>query len=318
MLRYFSFLFVILSVACTQENVKQLQAWEMDYPKDNLADAEKAKMGKALFFDMRLSSDNSISCASCHNPNLAFADTVAKSSGVNGKHAGRNSPSIINAGFAPHFMGEGQVPSLEMQVLLPLLDENEMGAEINAVIKELKPFYNETSLEVFGKSFDAYVLTRALATYERTLVAYSSPFDLYIQGIDTSAINDAAKKGWELFNEKMNCVACHPYPKFTSYALKNNAIKEKYFDPGRYKVTGRFKDKGKFKVPSLRNVALTHPYMHDGSYKTLHEVINNYSAGGKNHPNKDSLIKAYHLEESDKLNLIAFLESLTDTIIHIP
>ena len=318
MLRSFSFLFALFLVACTQENVKQLQSWEMDYPEDNSANMEKAKMGRDLFFDTRLSSDNSISCASCHKPNLAFADTVAKSAGVKGKHAGRNSPSIINAGFAPHFMGEGQVPSLEMQVLLPLLDENEMGAEINAVIEELKPFYNETSKKVFGKPFDAYVLTRALASYERTLVAYSSPFDLYIQGIDTLAINDAAKKGWELFNEKMNCVACHPYPKFTDYTLKNNANKEKYFDPGRYKVTGRYKDKGRFKVPSLRNVALTHPYMHDGSYVSLHDVIDNYSAGGKDHPNKDSLIRAYHLEDSDKQNLIAFLESLTDTNIYTP
>ncbi|SFT54594.1 cytochrome c peroxidase [Lishizhenia tianjinensis] len=316
MQRIFLISVLLISICGCNEVQTKITPWEISYPADNTANAEIAAFGRELFFDKDLSVDNTIACASCHMPDHAFADTVAFSRGVNGRQAGRNSPSLINAAFSPKFMGEGQVPTLEMQVLLPLLDQREMGASMKEVIEELKPKYNAKSQELFQRDLDAYVITRALANYERTLVAYASPFDLYYYGKDKNALNKEAREGWRLFSEELNCVACHPAPNFTSFDLKNNGLYKDYPDEGRYKVTGRYGDKGKFKIPSLRNVALTAPYMHDGKYASLKEVIQHYSRGGEGHPNTDTLITGFKLNPEKEAQLISFLNALTDTNIH--
>lgn len=250
--------FSFLIISCS-EHTKELEHFKVTYPKDNPENAEIAAFGKQLFFDKSLSSDNTISCASCHLPDYAFADTLAFSNGVHGRHAGRNTPSIINAAFSPRFMGEGQVPTLEMQVLLPLLDQREMGAVMKEVIEELKPKYNAEAQRLFHRDLDAFVFTRALANYERTLIAMNSRFDQFYYHDDQDALTEEELKGWNLFSGELNCVACHPAPYFTTFELKNNGLYKDYPDEGRYKVTGRYADKGKFKIPSLRNVVLTQP-----------------------------------------------------------
>ncbi|MDX1447053.1 cytochrome-c peroxidase [Lishizhenia sp.] len=315
MIQKYFFLSVFAFTISCKTQTSEITPWEISYPEDNAPNNEIAAFGKELFFDKNLSVDNSISCASCHLPEFAFADTLAFSKGVNGRQAGRNTPSIINSAFSHRFMGEGQVPTLEMQVLLPLLDKNEMGASMKDVIQELKPKYNAQAQKLFNRDLDPYVLTRALANYERTLVAYASPFDQYFYGGDNNAISDDAKAGWKLFSEDLNCVVCHPAPKFTAHELKNNGLYKDYPDEGRYKVTGRFEDKGKFKVPSLRNVELTAPYMHDGKYATLEDVVAHYAKGGEGHPNQDSLISGFEITQEKKVQLLSFLKTLTDTNI---
>ena len=284
-------------------------------PEDNALTQSKVQLGKKLFFDPRLSSDSTVSCASCHKPELAFTDGRARSLGVQSRQGKRNSPSLANVAFGQSFFWHGSIPTLEQQAIFPLEDPTEMDNNFAEIIRRLNEdiSYKEAFIEVFGAEVNPDFVTDALASFQRTLLSYESPYDKFLQG-DSSALSPSQKRGLQLFNgETAECFHCHnPAYNFTDESFRNNGLYEVYPDPGRWEVTGLEKDKGKFKVPTLRNIALTAPYMHDGSLLSLNEVLEHYMRGGKAHPNKAGEIRRFVLNEQQKQDLLNFLESLTD------
>tara|TARA_B100000508_G_scaffold141091_1_gene146282 strand:- start:4732 stop:5742 length:1011 start_codon:yes stop_codon:yes gene_type:complete len=270
------------------------------------------ELGERLFFDTRLSVDNSIACANCHIPALAFTDGDSLSTGIHGRIGMRNSPSLFNVVNQDKFMWDGGVKTLELQALVPLQDTNEMGSMVSDLIPELQKveYYDSMSLLISGEHFNPSVLTRALGFYQRSLYREQSLYDDWKKrGED---VNKSVKKGYELFSGRLNCVACHAPPTFSNNSIENNGLYENYDDPGRYRITGDSSDIGKFKVPSLRNVEMTAPYMHDGSLNTLKEVIEHYKSGGSSHPTKSKLIKPFELSKEEEEHLLSFLRSLSD------
>ncbi|MGV3629708.1 MAG: cytochrome-c peroxidase [Bacteroidota bacterium] len=284
------------------------------HPNDNQLDSLKIALGESLFFDTRLSLDESVSCASCHKPGLAFADGKTVSDGILGRKTARNSPSILNAAFLTSVMYDGELKTLEMQAIVPIQDHNEMGMEMGALIERLRkvPEYREMARKAFNRDFDPWVLSRSIAAYERTLISDDSDFDLFYYGKKTHKLSKKQQRGWKLFSEKLHCIQCHSLPYFTSHKVENNGYTlADAEDKGRFRIHGDSSDIGKFKVPSLRNVDYTAPYMHDGKFETLEEVIDFYAAGGRHVPNQNPLIRPFTLTENEKEELLAFLESLT-------
>ncbi len=285
------------------------------FPADNPFTMRKWELGKKLFYDNILSVDNTINCGSCHKVAFAFSDDVPKSLGA-GKTAGRrNSPSLANVAYHPYYTREGGVPTLEMQILVPIQEHDEFNFNIVEIADRLKliPEYVAMSKEVFGREPDPYVITRAIATFERTLISGNSTYDSYLYHGHTGILSAAEKRGMNLFySARSNCGSCHNGFNFTNYSFENNGLYEVYADNGRERLTGSSGDNALFKVPSLRNIALTAPYMHDGSMATLHDVIEHYDSGGKPHPNKSHLLKPIGLTNDEKEDLIAFLNTLTD------
>ena len=276
----------------------------------------RESLGRLLFFDTNLSANKTISCASCHQPNQAFADTVAFSSGVFGRKAFRNTPSIISVKNQRLFHADGGLPTLERQVLAPLLDRNELNASLKQVIQRLKknPNYEFLAQKAYGRPIDAFVLTRSIAAFERTLIHGGSKFDIYNSG-KKSVFTSEEKRGWELFKGKLNCITCHPAPHFTTLQFEHNGLSiNAKADMGRSRITGQQSDVGKFKVPSLRNCGVTAPYMHDGRFKDLKSVINHYLSGGNNHENQSKKIKKHQLSKKEVQVLELFLQTLTDTV----
>jgi cytochrome c peroxidase len=288
---------------------------QIEFPEGNEYTEERWELGKMLFYDKALSVDGSISCAHCHKAELAFADHQAKTDGVFKRAGVRNAPSLANIGYHPYFTREGGIPSLEMQILVPIQEHNEFGHNIIDIVEDLSKdsSYQQRSRSAYGRSFDAYVLTRALATFERSLISGNSPYDNYINNGDVFAMNAEAMAGMDLFfSERTNCSSCHSGFNFSNYAFENNGLYEEYEDLGRMRLTSLVSDKAKFKVPSLRNVELTAPYMHDGSLASLEAVVEHYNKGGHEHINKSKLIKPLSLSDKEKGQLVAFLKSLSD------
>ncbi len=287
---------------------------EVPFPKENPLTPEKIAFGKSLFFDKRLSRNNEISCASCHKPHKAFTDGLAKSRGVNGAVAMRNAPSLFNSSFFRSYMYDGEIKTLEEQVLVPIQDHQEMGSSMKEVLHKLSqdPDYRRLAKSLFNRELDAYVITRAISTYERSLISRNSRFDRYRAG-EKGALNADEEAGWLLFSRKLYCTKCHSGPDFTNYTVISNGLYTDYgTDQGRYRINGMEKEKGAFKVPGLRNVALTAPYMHDGSIWTLKEVIMHYARGGESFPNKSDIIKPFRVNELEISQLESFLRTLTD------
>lgn len=284
----------------------------LEYPADNPNNAVAASLGERLFFDPILSVDSSISCGSCHKPELGFATNDRVTPGVGGVLGKRNSPSLLNVGFQPYFMREGGVPSLEMQVLVPLGDATEMAHNVVDAVRRLNrnTSYRNEFLTVYGDTASAFLLVRALANFERTLVDFDAPFDHFIQG-DATALSNEAIKGGKLFYGKAACVQCHSGVLLTDFGFANNgtAIVDST-DYGRELLTNESGDRYVFKVPSLRKVQITAPYMHDGSVSTLADVVEQYNTGGANHSYTDSRIEPLGLSGSEKAQLVAFLEAL--------
>ena len=283
-------------------------------PEDNPMDSAKVALGKALFFDTRLSLDNSISCASCHNPELAFTDGLKTSTGINGQKTQRNSPSLLNAGFLPTVMYDAHLKTLELQVIVPLQEASEMGNNMRTLTPILRaiPEYQTAAQSIYGRDFDAWVLTRSLAAFERSLVSLSAPYDHFTKG-DAAALSPKEQAGLKIFSEKLYCTECHTPPYFTNYEPKNNGLYLDYgSDKGRFRINMDSSEMGCFKVPSLRNIELTAPYMHDGSFASLEEVIDHYAKGGAGHVLQDPRIKPFNLSSVERSALIAFLYSLTD------
>jgi len=285
---------------------------EMQFPLDNPANPDAAKLGERLFFDPVLSIDSTISCGSCHKPEMGFATNDAVTPGVDGSLGKRNSPSLMNVGFQPYFMREGGVPSLEMQVLVPLGDETEMAHNVVDAVRRLNrnTSYRNEFLGVYGDTASPYLLVRALANFERTLIDFSSAFDSYING-EGSSLSAEAVKGGQLFYGKANCVECHSGVLLTDFSFANNgsAILDSS-DYGRELLTNESDDRYVFKTPSLRYVKQTAPYMHDGSVSTLAAVIDQYNSGGVSHSFTDPRIQPLDLSTAERNQLLAFLEAL--------
>jgi cytochrome c peroxidase len=284
----------------------------MKFPLDNPANPDAAKLGERLFFDPILSIDSTISCGSCHKPEMGFATNDAVTPGVDGALGKRNSPSLMNVGFQPYFMREGGVPSLEMQVLVPLGDETEMAHNVVDAVRRLNrnSSYRNEFLAVYGDTASPYLLVRALANFERTLIDFSSAFDSYING-EGSSLSAEAVKGGQLFYGKANCVECHSGVLLTDFSFANNgsAILDSS-DYGRELLTNESDDRYVFKTPSLRYVKQTAPYMHDGSVSTLAAVIDQYNSGGVSHSFTDPRIQPLDLSTAERNQLLAFLEAL--------
>ena len=285
------------------------------FPNDNAFTIERWTLGKQLFFDKRLSKDSSISCASCHKPYLAFSDNVATTKGVFDLPGTRNAPTLTNVAYQPYYTREGGVSTLEMQVLIPIQEHNEFGFNIIDISKRLASdtMYQQMSMAAYQSSLDYSALVRAIATFERTIISGNSAYDQYeFQGKRT-ALSGFELAGMELFfSEKTNCSQCHGGYNFTNYAFENNGIYAEYNDIGRERLTKEAGDNGRFKVPTLRNIGMTSPYMHDGSFASLSEVVDHYNSGGFSHQNKSPLLQPLHLNTVEKQQLIAFLNTLTD------
>ena len=287
----------------------------VEEPEGNEFTIARWQLGKQLFFDPDMSIDNTVSCASCHQPELAFSDDVAFSPGVAQRPGFRNAPSLANVAYHPYFTREGGVPTLEMQVLVPIQEHNEFDFDIVLLSERLSAdsVYVNMAMEAYGRSPDPFVITRSLACFERSLLSGDSPFDRFTQQKQPGAMSAAARRGMDLFfSEKTNCSSCHGGFNFSNYAFENNGLYQQYEDPGRFRLTGDEADRALFKVPSLRNIGLTAPYMHDGSFPSLDAVVKHYQSGGKNNPQKSSLIRPLNLTELEMSDLVQFLESLTD------
>ena len=308
--------FSLALLACapepSSELLSELATWpQMEYPTDNEPDTKKIALGERLFFDPIVSIDSSISCGSCHKEVYGFADDVAISPGVEGRLGKRNSPSLLNVGYQPYFMREGGVPTLEMQVLVPVQEHSEMAFNMVLLAQCLNANtdYKNDFLEAFGDSASAYTITRALAQYERTLIQEPTAFDEYVRG-DNGALSTAAKKGFELFYGKAGCDGCHSGPLMTNFGFYNNGTQTGPDDYGRAELTLDSADFYLFKVPSLRKVALTAPYMHDGSLLSLRHVLEQYNDGGVGHDYTSDGIAPLNLNESELVALEEFLSTL--------
>jgi cytochrome c peroxidase len=285
--------------------------------KTNSSIKTEIELGRALFFDPILSENRSISCASCHIPNFAFADTLPFSIGVNGQKTARNTPSAMNVAGRPYLFWDGRSPNLEDQVLHPIINTVEMGFNIQALVNRLlkDPYYAAAFKQVYQKKPSALLLSKAIASYERTLETGNSPFDFFMQG-DSSAVSISAMRGKELFIGKAGCFDCHFSPDFTGDEFRNIGLfnATDLNDSGRYMVTKRPEDIGKFKVPGLRNVGLTAPYMHNGMFKDLETVVEFYNSPDAfviAPKGRDNLIKPLNLTATEKADLVEFMKSLT-------
>ena len=268
-------------------------------------------LGKRLFFDTLLSIDFTLSCASCHQPAHAFSDTIAQSRGVRGQTTSRNAPSLLNRAYGQIFFWDARAASLEETVTQPIRNPRELGLDLIALVERLRqnPSYRSEFQAEYSDEITETNIARSLASYVRSLRAGDSPFDRYMAG-DRTAMSAEAIAGLKVFTGKGNCVACHIGATLTDERLHNTGVSVG-LDPGRQIVTAVEADRGKFKVPSLRNVAVTAPYMHDGSLATLEAVVDFYDRGGGSNPNLDREIKPLRLTVGEKRSLIAFLRTLT-------
>jgi cytochrome c peroxidase len=326
--------------------------WEELVPKDNPMTAAKVTLGEKLYFDKRLSSDRTVSCATCHDPATALADANAVGVGIQNKKGARNSPTVLNAMFNEVQFWDGRARTLEDQAKLPLINSLEMGmkdhAEVVARVREV-PEYQREFAAVFGaEGVTIDTIAKAIASFERTQFSGNSPFDRFIAG-DQKAISRSAQRGWELFNGKARCISCHAFnqssPFFTDFKFHNIGVAAKnqdfpalarrarqilsesparqqeivdelalapgFSELGRYLVTKQARDIGAFKTSSLRDVELTAPYMHDGSEKTLLDVVKFYDKGGEANPNLDGGMRPLKLTDEERDDLVELMKTFT-------
>lgn len=284
------------------------------------ADARRAELGRRLFFEQRLSDNDSISCSTCHDPERAFTDGQRYSVGIHQRMGTRNSPTLYNVAYASHFLWDGRAISLEDQVIIALTNPNEMGLTESRLDMHLDSYRSEF-VKVFGGPPTLQEVARAIAAFERTLIIGNAPVDRFLYCGETDALNDIQKKGLELFSGPANCIRCHWYSHesvhplggrqalFTDNRFHNIGAGE-LNDPGRAAITALPEDWGAFKTPTLRNVALTAPYMHDGSLATLREVVEFYNRGGVM-KSGDPNIRPLRLSVADIDAIVEFLRALT-------
>jgi len=282
-------------------------------PEDNTLTEARVALGRQLFHEPLLSGDSSITCASCHKRSLAFADSLPISPGVKGRMGFRNSPTLANVAYLDLINKDGGVPTLDLQPIVPIEDHAEMDLSIRLAAERLnaQAGYPTSFQRAYGDKATPFTITRALAAFMRTLISGDSRYDQAARGGTT--LTAAESRGQALFfSKRTNCSSCHGGFNFTDNSFRNNGLYPTYEDQGRYRVTTDSADIGKFRVPTLRNIARTAPYMHDGSVPSLREVLRHYNKGGNHPPNQDPLIRPLGLNESEIADLEAFLHSLTD------
>jgi cytochrome c peroxidase len=320
-------------------------------PKDNPLTAEKIALGEKLFFDKRLSVDNTISCATCHDPAMALAESNMVGIGIENKKGARNSPSVINAVFNESQFWDGRAPSLEEQSKLPIINALEMGMkdhpQVVAKVKGLSEYAPLFAAAFGSQGITIDTIAKAIASFERTQLSGNSPFDRFMAG-DKKAISESAKRGWDLFNHQARCISCHAFnesaPFFSDFkfhnigvaakdqnfsalarrarqiigsdprnlkAIDDLALAQGFSELGRFLVTKQARDIGAFKTSMLRDIELTAPYMHNGSEKTLLDVIKFYNKGGELNPNLDGGMRPLKLTDPQMDDLVDFLKTLT-------
>jgi len=295
-------------------------------PADNPFTDAKSKLGRYLFYEKKLSADNSMACVDCHKQANAFSDfgnSVSK--GIRGikrdtggaffSFGSRNAPGLSNVAYNTSYFWDGRAGTLEKQALLPITNPVELGNTLDVVVQRLSadPTYQDLFKAAFGDTkVDSIRIGMALATFERTLLSGNSAYDAYNHG-DNTALSTAAIRGLKLFtSSQTNCSRCHSGFNFADSSFHSTGLEQSYMDSGRFLVSSRPEDIGSFKTPSLRNVALTSPYEHDGRFSTLEEVISHYNEGGMHNKAQDSLIKPLNLSNQQIEDIVAFLNSLTD------
>jgi cytochrome c peroxidase len=291
---------------------------EIEIPGNNPLYVASVEFGKQLFFDRRLSVDSTVSCTNCHKHEFGFADAIPLSVGVKGRLGFRNSGSLTNVAYLPYFNRDGGVRTLDRFSLVPLEDHDEMDLNLLVMRDRLSQdkSYIDQAKTIYNRRPDAFAVSRALASYLRTFISDNSPYDRYVYDGDTTAMNASQKRGYHLFfGDKAKCSTCHNGINLTNYKFENNGLYADYKgkDRGRQRITDNPNDEGKFRVASLRNIALTAPYMHDGSLTDLEEVLDHYQNHGKSHPTINPDINQINITDSEKADLISFLGALTDS-----
>lgn len=283
----------------------------LSYPADNPHLEEKVELGKQLYFDKRLSKDDTISCASCHDPDKGWSNGEAFATGVRGQVGGRSSPSIVNSAYSALQFWDGRASQLEGQALGPIQNPIEMDMKIEDVVAKLNKIegYKKQFQAIYKTDVTADGIAKALAAFERTILSGDAPYDRFKAG-DTKALSEAAQRGRKLFFGKANCSACHTGHSFSDFAFHNLGIgmEKDMPDLGRFVVTKLEGDKGAFKTPTLREIARTAPYMHDGRFKTLEEVVDYYDKGGHPNPQLDEEIFPLKLSKEDQADLVKFMK----------
>jgi cytochrome c peroxidase len=294
-----------------------LRPVEVPHPADNAPTGERVALGKQLFFDPRLSGSGFLSCASCHNPAMGWSDGLPTGLGHDFKRLGRATPTILNTVYQPLLMWDGRKPNLEQQALGPIEAAGEMNMPLDNLERRLQgiPGYQPLFERAYpGEGITRVTVGKAIASFERTVVSTEAPFDRWRKG-DAQALNASAQRGFQVFQDKGNCAKCHQGFNFTDNGFHNIGVKSL----GDVEDEGRFAHrkikilKGAFKTPTLRDVALTGPYMHNGIYQTLEEVVDHYDRGGDVKANLSPNIQPLNLTPQDKADLVAFMKSLTGT-----
>ncbi|MDJ1480973.1 cytochrome c peroxidase [Cytophagaceae bacterium YF14B1] len=280
---------------------------------------EGFELGRLLFYEPRLSSTGAIACGTCHRQTFAFADHGHDvSHGVHDRLGSRNAPAIQNMAFQPEFFWDGGVNHIELIPLNAIQNTQEMDESLANILTKLNnnPTYKQKFKEVFNTdSITSQLVFRAMAQFTGMLISSNSRYDHYVRGENNVQLTDTEKAGLQLFQQK--CATCHATDLFTDHSYRNNGLDETPADHGRELITNNVSDRGKFKVPSLRNVERTSPYMHDGRFTTLEEVLNHYTSGVKRSATLDAALISgdavgIPLTATEQNNLIAFLRTLTD------
>jgi cytochrome c peroxidase len=290
-------------------------------PPTNLNYEQKVALGKQLYFDGRLSKNGAISCAFCHNPGTGFADARQFSIGAFGTAGGRQSPTVYNTGFNTFQFWDGRAGSLEEQAIGPIHNPVEMAEAHHTVVPKISkiPGYQKQFQLIFGGGASLQHIAEAIAAFERTIVSQNSSFDKYVMG-QKDAMTESAVRGMDLFRGKARCILCHNGPNFTDNGFHNLGVPQEGLlkeDLGRFDVTRLERDKGAFKTPTLRSITETAPYMHDGVFKTLEEVIDFLDEGGGPNAHLSQLVRPLNLSAEEKHDLIEFLKALAGEPIKI-
>lgn len=286
------------------------------YPSGNAPTPQRVALGKALFFDPRLSGTGSRSCATCHNPGLGWSDGQKTALGVRDQFLGRATPGLVNVAYNPVQLWDGRSKSLEDQVLMPIESRDEMNMDLNFLLQWIGN--NQEYQSKFGKAYpgeaiNPVTVAKAIASFERTLVSRNAPFDQWVAG-NPKAMTQQQVAGFKLFAGKAHCLSCHSGPNFTDNGFHNLGLAswgDKDPDMGRYVQKPVNAMKGAFKTPTLRDIASTAPYFHDGSAKNLLEVVEHYNSGGVVKTNLSPEIKPLNLDAEEKQALVAFMQALS-------
>jgi cytochrome c peroxidase len=291
----------------------------VEHPRENPASEAKTALGRKLFFDARLSRNDRLSCATCHDPQQGFSDGRRLARGIDDRAGSRHTPSLINVAYSRPLTWDGRAATLEKQALLPIQNAAEMDLPVEAMEKKLRGVaeYRKAFEQVFGGAVSAERIAQALAAYERTIVSTETPFDRYLRG-DRDSLSTSARRGMKLFFGRARCSVCHSGPELTDNKFHNiGAADPKLADAGRRAVTGREEDHGAFRTPQLREIGRTAPYMHNGRFATLRDVVRHYNFGGvtdEANDYRDEALEVLYLSEDEADDLVAFLkEGLTSS-----